>query len=540
MAETVVIPLEAKVDKAIEEISALNEKLEDVAKSNKAAAKSTKSLAKGFKGLGLAMKAAGIGLVIEAFNFLKNIIGQNQSVIDALSTTTTALGIVFREIGDVVVGFGEKIFNAFQQPQKTLAKLGEKFEEFRTYITDKFSGVGTLLTGVFTFDSDMIKEGLSEIKGDLQDFSQDVTDVYNNVTTTVATATKNLVDTTKKAIETGSDLTQLKNEVALLEAGQQKLMLSYQTQAELQRQIRDDESASFEDRIKANEQLGLILDEQLEEELSLAQKKVDLARMESELNADNVELKQNLILAETELVDINERITGQRSEQLTNTNALLREELDATNELATVGKTQRELELTELDQWYQDKLRLAKKSGSDTEAIDKEFAKRKKKITQEQVLAEMEAYGKLAGALGKLAGDNKALAVGEALINTQVGVTRALSAAPPPINFIQAAAVLASGISSVKSILSTKVGDSGSSGGGGSAAVAATPTPSAPTAIPSLGGSVASSIPRQTNLDDVVGSIDRQSTEPIKAYVVSQEVTDSQEAQAYLNKQSTL
>lgn len=540
MAETVVIPLEAKVDKAIEEISALNEKLEDVAKSNKAAAKSTKSLAKGFKGLGLAMKAAGIGLVIEAFNFLKNIIGQNQSVIDALSTTTTALGIVFREIGDVVVGFGEKIFNAFQQPQKTLAKLGEKFEEFRTYIADKFSGVGTLLAGVFTFDGDMIKEGLSEIKGDLQDFSQDVTDVYNNVTTTVATATENLINTTKKAIETGSDLTQLKNEVALLEAGQQKLMLSYQTQAELQRQIRDDESASFEDRIKANEQLGLILDEQLEEELSLAQKKVDLARMESELNADNVELKQNLILAETELVDINERITGQRSEQLTNTNALLREELDATNELATVGKTQRELELTELDQWYQDKLRLAKKSGSDTEAIDKEFAKRKKKITQEQVLTEMEAYGKLAGALGKLAGDNKALAVGEALINTQVGVTRALSAAPPPINFIQAAAVLASGISSVKSILSTKVGGSSSSGGGGSAAVTAAPTPSAPTAVPSLGGSVASSIPRQTNLDDVVGSIDRQSTEPIKAYVISQEVTDNQEAQAYLNKQSTL
>jgi len=527
MAETVVIPLEAKVDKAIEEISALNEKLEDVAKSNKAAAKSTKSLAKGFKGLGLAMKAAGIGLVIEAFNFLKNIIGQNQAVIDTLSTATTSLGIIFREVGDLVVGFGESIFNAFQQPQKTLAKLGEKFEEFRTYITDKFSGVGTLLTGVFTFDSDMIKEGLSEIKGDLQDFSEDVTDVYNNVTTTVATATKNFVDTTKKAIETGSDLTQLKNEVALLEAGQQKLMLSYQTQAELQRQIRDDESASFADRIEANKQLGLILDRQLEEELSLAQKKVDLAQIESDLNSENVELKQALILAETELVDINERITGQRSEQLTNNNALLREELDATNELATVGKTQRELELIELDQWYQDKLRLAKKNSSDTEAIDREYAKKKKKITQEQVLTEMEAFGKLAGALGKLAGDNKALAVGEALINTQVGVTRALSAGPPPLNFIQAAAVLASGLSSVKSILATKSGDDSG---------ASVPTAS----VPSLATGVAGGIPRETNLDDVVGSIDKQSTEPIKAYVIGQDVTDSQDAQKYIDTQTTL
>ena len=532
MAEKVIIPLEAKVDKAIEEISALNEKLEDVAKSNKAAAKSTKSLAKGFKGLGLAMKAAGIGLVIEAFNFLKNIIGQNQAVIDTLSTATTSLGIIFREVGDLVVGFGESIFNAFQQPQKTLAKLGEKFEEFRTYITDKFSGVGTLLTGVFTFDSDMIKEGLSEIKGDLQDFSEDVTDVYNNVTTTVATATKNFVDTTKKAIETGSDLTQLKNEVALLEAGQQKLMLTYQNQAELQRQIRDDESATFEQRIAANEELGRILDEQLQTEQDLAQKKLDLAQKELAQNSDNLELQKAVIAAETELVDIEERITGQRSEQLTNANTLLREQLDATNELGTIGKTQREQELTELDQWYKEKLKLAKKAGVDTENIDKEFAKRKKKITQSQVNDELAAIGSLAGALNSLAGENKELAAAQAIIQTYLGASKAFGQGGV-LGFVTAAAVIAGGLANVKKIYDTKL-PSGSGGGGASASV------SSGGSIPTLGPSIAATIPTQTNLTDVVSSVNNRNQEPIRAYVIGQDVTDSQEAQSYLNNQKTL
>ena len=55
MAEKVIIPLEAKVDKAIEEIASLKDELKGVAEANKTAAKATKGLAKGFKGVGLAM-----------------------------------------------------------------------------------------------------------------------------------------------------------------------------------------------------------------------------------------------------------------------------------------------------------------------------------------------------------------------------------------------------------------------------------------------------------------------------------------------------
>jgi len=472
MAEKVIIPLEAKVDKAIEEISALNDKLEAVAKSNKAATKATKGLAKGFRGLGLALKAAGVGLVIEAFNFLKNIIGQNQVVIDALSTTTTALGLIFRQIGNEVVEVGQKIFNAFQQPQKTLASISTKFEEFRTYIADKFSGVGTVLTGIFTFNTSLIKAGLTEIKGDFQNFTADVGDVYTNVTTKVKETTDAFVKNAKASVDTATELTNQRKEVELLDAGQQKLMLGYQNQAELQRQIRDDESLTFQERIAANQELGRILDEQLATEQSLAQKKLDLAQKELDLNKNNHELQLAVIAAETELVDIEERITGQRSEQLTNQNSLLREQTERVAENITI-------------------------------------------------------VAGLSSALSQLAGDNKELAAASAIIDTYAGASKAL-AQGGIFGIISAATIIASGLSNVKKIYDTKIpsGAGGGAGGGGSA--------------PSVGSNIAAGLPTRANLDDVVGSVNNTNKQPVKAYVIGQDVTDSQEAKSYLDNQKTL
>ena len=108
----------------------------------------------------------------------------------------------------------------------------------------------------------------------------------------------------------------------LAEANQRQLQLTYQKDAELQRQLRDDISLTFEERIAANEELGRILNKQFAEEQALAQKKVELAELELSRNKDNIDLQVALINAKTELADLDERITGQRSEQLTNLKAL--------------------------------------------------------------------------------------------------------------------------------------------------------------------------------------------------------------------------
>ena len=123
MAETIVIPLEAKVDKAIEEIASLKDELKEVADANKDAAKQTKSLANSFKGVGLAMKTAGIGLVISALTMLKDILMQNQPVVDFMDKAMTSLGIVFQKVSETVISLGTDIVDAFSNPKEARLTL---------------------------------------------------------------------------------------------------------------------------------------------------------------------------------------------------------------------------------------------------------------------------------------------------------------------------------------------------------------------------------------------------------------------------------
>jgi len=125
--------------------------------------------------------------------------------------------------------------------------------------------------------------------------------------------------------DAASALVEQRNKVQLLTAELALLQLQYQREAELMRQIRDDEARSIDERIQANFELGKVLAEQMEQEKALAMEGLRLAEMELALNEDNIDLQTKLIDAKTKLAEIDERITGQRSEQLTNLNALERE-----------------------------------------------------------------------------------------------------------------------------------------------------------------------------------------------------------------------
>ena len=140
---------------------------------------------------------------------------------------------------------------------------------------------------------------------------------------------KDFVETSKQAaqetLQFAKNLIAMQNEVKLADALQRKLQLTYQREAEIQRQIRDDVNLTIEERIAANEELGKILDAQFAAEKALADKKLALAQLELSRNEDNIDLQVAVINAETELADLQERITGQRSEQLRNLTSLQNE-----------------------------------------------------------------------------------------------------------------------------------------------------------------------------------------------------------------------
>lgn len=182
-------------------------------------------------------------------------------------------------------------------------------------------------------------------------------------------------------------------------------------------------------------------------------------------------------------------------------------------------------------------------------AFDKQTAATRIDIERMQMETKLsiisDALGVIADAVGRETKAGKALAISQALINTFLGATKALATYPPPFGAIAAGTVIAAGLLQVNAIRKQKLpdipkpggGSASTSGGGGEVSTfipPTTPTTSfqAPTiqTLPdgiSTGGQIAESI-----------AMARQ--QPIKAYVVAQEVSSQQALDRRTTAASTL
>lgn len=139
-------------------------------------------------------------------------------------------------------------------------------------------------------------------------------------------------DTLEATVQASKDLTtaELARDKAQREA--RKTQLLYQKDAEKLRQLRDDTSKAdlkgIGLRIEANDRLGALLKKQGEEELKLAQKTLEVANLRIKVEGETKDALDARAEAETEIIDIQERLTGQTSEQLVNRVALQKEATD--------------------------------------------------------------------------------------------------------------------------------------------------------------------------------------------------------------------
>jgi hypothetical protein len=142
------------------------------------------------------------------------------------------------------------------------------------------------------------------------------------------------------------------------------------------------------------------------------------------------------------------------------------------------------------------------------------------------------SLGAVADLIGKESAAGKALAVAQALINTYSAAAAAL--APPPVGAgpilgpIAAGIAVATGMKSVKDILSTKL-PGGESGGGSTPSA---PSPGTPPEIPETQG-IGGLLPD-------IAALQNQESAPVQAYVVENDISDSQALQEELELQATL
>jgi hypothetical protein len=521
-----------------------------------AAEKGAKGASKGMKGFGTSiggvLKSLGlIAIAVEVFNFLKELLMQNQVILDAFNVATTALQILFQKLFERVTALAEPMKAAFSDPKQAVLDLWEAIKENIANriegLANQFTALGAIIQGVFDRDLDAIKEagkdfatatiqvatGLDEVQqaaavDGLKNFAVDVKEA------TVA------------AVSQADALVKLRNEVKLLEADQRALILVRQKEAEDQRQIRDDISQTLADRIAANEKLGEIQAKQLAEETAIAEKRISLARQELALDKNNIDLQVALKDAKTELFDIEERIGGQKSEQLTNEKALEKELFDLQTELAKVGKENRELELLELEQYYaalEEQARLAGDNTTDIEGAKQDaLAKLRKKFRDEDLKADqklrddkiklqqdyLSAAGGVLGALDQLitaSGNNskqavalqKTLAVAQIAIDTAKAIVGAIAQAqsvPYPGNLV----AIATGVAAVVAGIASAVTTLNSADVGGATAQ----PPQAPQVTS------APAVQQATSGTTELGGVDQANLAPIQAFVVETEVTGNQ------------
>lgn len=507
-------------------IKSVTKDVDKLDKSTDKASGGFKKMGTAVKGIGTAFKAAGIGLIVALLAKLGEVFSKNQKVLDTFNTAMVALEIAFNDlftfisnnIGSVI-GFFKDIF---ENPQESLKDFADAIkdnliERFQSLL-DMIGFLGKAINHLFKGEFAEAKDAAVNAGKEMVDTFTGVDNSVDKITETVKKASVAVLDYSKNTLEQAKSIVAVTKAAELASVEFARLNAQFLKDAEIQRQIRDDETKTFKERIAANLELDKILAEQQKAQQAQIQLQINAAQAQFNLNSS----QENLIALkeqEVALLELEETITGQLSEQKTNQVGLEKELLETQNELRAEGLIGIDRELEELENSYKLKLDMARKSGVDITAITEQFEKQKTLVIAENTSQQLGAYSSLAGALGKLAGDNKQLAIAQAVMDTYAGANKAF-AEGGTLGFVTGAAIIAQGLSNVQSIMNTQV--PGGGGGGGP--------------VPSVGAT-------QPAPQMMSGSFELSNTappEPMQAFVVSDDITNNQDKLAAIRRRATI
>lgn len=573
------------------------------AKQQSKLTKTIKGVASGFKGVGLAMKAAGFAIIMKVVDKLTEAFMSNQQVTDLMNEAFETVSIVLGQVSRIFIDIFKNVSDATGGFDALKKVLGGGLSIAINLIVGAVQGI---ILGVqkaqlaweesFLGDGDPAEikrlneaieetqEKLSETGDRIKQAGSDIADNFVEAVGEVGSLAQGVADGVTRVIEEvdvaeansqAKRLVSSKKNFELLALQQQRLVEEYDLAAEKQRQIRDDETKSIEERMAANEELGKILDQQAEAEKKTVQARIDAIQAEISAKGESVELTNELYALNTELAAVEAKVGGFRSEQLVNHNALLKEQQELTqsaeetetrlgfererfeadriqNELNRLERmreileSEKEIELERLqnkietykegtqaridaeNEYKERKQALEQEIAANEDAINAEKAKNEIKwaelTEQEKMGIISDGFKNLATILGEESAAGKAAAIAAATIDTFASATSAykslvgIPVIGPALATAAAGAAIASGIANVKAITATKV-----PGGGG----AAQPSVALP-AAPAAPQPPAFNVVGQGGTSQLAQAIGGQEQQPVQAYVVANDVTSAQ------------
>jgi hypothetical protein len=337
--------LDSKVKDVTKSIDKLGDTEEKAGKQSKDASKSFKNTADEIR-KGILQST----LYVEGLKMLKDAFMSNQVVADALNGVMNGLNIIFQQVVGVIIEAVKQTAESTNGFEGLFAVMKGGITIALTPLKAAFYGIKLAIAEVQLLwekspfgsgDTKTIQDlekTISETGDNLLQVGKDAIDAGVNIATNIGKAVDEVSQVVNKsidgiskinvkgALEQGKALVALENNAKKAEAQAQRLSAQYETQAEKLRQLRDDDTKSISDRIKANDDLKVVLDNQEKSLLAGASAQVAAAqaRLASNKTVENQVALTNALAAKDQVLS---DIEGKRSEQKQNEVNLRKESL---------------------------------------------------------------------------------------------------------------------------------------------------------------------------------------------------------------------
>lgn len=485
--------------------------------------------------------------------------------------------IIATGIGALVIAITSvtAAFKSSEEGQNKFTKFFTKISVVIGNVKDILSDFGNVIINVFTGKFKQARKALKEVTEGIKNFGEE----------------------TRKEIETAGKIADMRAKADKLE---RKLLIDRAEATrkfnELREKAADKENVSIEDRIAALKEAGRIEEEITLKEIQAARLRFEAKKQQNELSNSTkedldeqarlearlieleasrlkkqktltAEITTNLREAESERKRIEAEKKAEEKAAQAEKDAAEKErkakEAQAEKELADLKKNirdaeavseeqKRALEIEKVTEHYDKLIALAKKNNLDTENLEKAKSEKLAQFKDTEIELEeltndmkvkiamdtLQLIGMIAGKGSKI---GKAAALAQATISAVAGTINAFKTAAdnpittvfPPYPFIQAGIAAAAGATNIAKIKSVKVGSEtggisgstsiGTTGGGFSA-------PSAP----------AFNIVGADTQNQLAQTLATQTQKPVKAFVVSGDVTTAQSLDRNIIQESSL
>ena len=460
--------------------------------------------------------STGIGAFVVLIGSLVSYFTNTKRGAEMLERAMAGLGAIVSVVTDLFSSVGETMVSAFEDPKQAVADLWEFIKDNLmnrlTGMVDGFKAAGKLIQAAISLDWEGVKEGAEE---------------YGQALIQVSTGMD--VEQQKAFVQGIKDIgTEMNNESAaamrlkgmlqqLKDEEREFSKVRAQTRQDIQKARLDalDESKTAEERLAAVQKANDLELKTTEDVLEMQRRKIEVQKETMALSENMAEDLDELASLEVELIDLQTQSfqTQKRlaTEMETLTNEIAADKKAKQKEIDDAADLKVKKEIADAKLVADAKIKEEEKLAKKKEILDK-LVEKTKQDTIAMGFSSAKSLAKEGSAM------SKAIGVAETIYNTQAAIMQAMKL-PPPFNAIQAGLTGVMGAAAVAKILSTNPTSGGGSASGGA-------TPSSTPAPQMMSGAF-----------DISGGV---APDAMKAYVVTDEMSNSQNQLANIRRRATI